>query len=95
MTCKNNIDAVVVGAGPAGATAAYLLAINGFKVAVIEKEQFPRFKLCAGLLTRKTIRLLKILFNVELTDLVTAGIVQYQSRRYGIGDSFGNYLQKK
>ena len=95
MTSKKDFDVLVIGAGPAGATAAYLLAIYGFKVAVIEKEQFPRFKLCAGLLTRKTIQLLKNLFNVELTDLVTAGIIENQSRRYGIGDSFGNYLQNK
>ena len=95
MTSKKDFDVLVIGAGPASATAAYLLAIYGFKVAVIEKEQFPRFKLCAGLLTRKTIQLLKNLFNVELTDLVTAGIIQNQSRRYGIGDSFGNYLQNK
>jgi len=41
-------DAIVVGAGPAGATTARLLAQKGFKVLLIEKENLPRPKLCAG-----------------------------------------------
>ncbi len=41
-------DAVVVGAGPAGATVARLLAERGFKVLLLEKALPPRDKLCAG-----------------------------------------------
>jgi len=32
MTPENRFDAIVIGAGPAGSTAAYLLAKKGFKV---------------------------------------------------------------
>lgn len=39
-------DVAVIGAGPAGALAAALLARRGLDVAVIEREQFPRF--CVG-----------------------------------------------
>ena len=36
-------DVIVVGAGPAGATAAAILAKKGRKVLVVEKEKFPRY----------------------------------------------------
>jgi geranylgeranyl reductase family protein len=41
-------DAVVVGAGPAGAIAAYELAKRSLRVALIEKQKLPRYKTCAG-----------------------------------------------
>ena len=36
-------DAAIIGGGPAGSTAATLLAQNGRKVVLIEKEKFPRY----------------------------------------------------
>jgi geranylgeranyl reductase family protein len=39
-------DVVVVGAGPAGSSAAYFLAANGIKVTLIDKSEFPREKTC-------------------------------------------------
>jgi len=39
-------DVVVCGAGPAGATCAYYLGLQGKKVALLEKKTFPRDKLC-------------------------------------------------
>lgn len=41
-------DCIIVGAGPAGGTAAYHLAKKGRSVLVIEKESFPRVKACGG-----------------------------------------------
>ena len=41
-------DVAVVGAGPAGATAALLLARGGKRVALIERETLPRYKTCGG-----------------------------------------------
>lgn len=41
-------DVIVVGAGPAGATAAYYLAKAGLKVLLLEKNKLPRFKPCGG-----------------------------------------------
>lgn len=39
-------DALVIGAGPAGSTAALRLARRGWKVALVEKAAFPRRKVC-------------------------------------------------
>lgn len=44
-------DVIVVGGGPAGATAAALIAANGGRVIVLEKSHFPREKLCGEFLS--------------------------------------------
>lgn len=41
-------DAIVVGGGPAGSTAARFLVRGGAKVALLDRAAFPRVKLCAG-----------------------------------------------
>jgi flavin-dependent dehydrogenase len=40
---SQNYDVIVIGAGPAGASAAALLAEKGRRVLVLEKEKFPRY----------------------------------------------------
>jgi geranylgeranyl reductase family protein len=49
-------DVVVVGAGPAGAAAAYWLARAGYDVAIVEKAVFPRAKTCGDGLTPRAVR---------------------------------------
>src|SRR3990172_3754 len=41
-------DAIVIGAGPAGNTAARLLACGGASVLLMEKHRLPRDKACGG-----------------------------------------------
>ncbi|MCK0536386.1 geranylgeranyl reductase family protein [Alcanivorax quisquiliarum] len=52
-------DAVVIGAGPAGVSAALDLMRGGARIAVIDRQAFPRQKACAGGLSDGTLRLLK------------------------------------
>ncbi len=54
-----NYDLAVVGAGVAGSVAAYHAAKKGLKVVLLEKERLPRHKLCGGVITEKTVNLLK------------------------------------
>jgi len=54
-------DAVILGAGPAGATAALLLARAGWHVAIVEKSRFPRRKVCGEFLSATTLPLLHAL----------------------------------
>ncbi len=49
-------DVIVVGAGPAGASAAYHLANAGVDVLLLEKAAFPRDKICGDGLTPRAVR---------------------------------------
>lgn len=49
-------DVIVVGGGPAGSAAAARLKSAGADVIVLDKEHFPRPKLCAGWITPEVVR---------------------------------------
>src|SRR5262245_30850731 len=49
-------DVLIVGAGPAGATAALALARGGARVRVLDKAAFPRNKPCGGGLSARIVR---------------------------------------
>lgn len=54
-------DVAVVGGGPAGSSTAALLASAGRRVALFERDRFPRDKLCGEFLSGETQRLLETL----------------------------------
>lgn len=46
-----HFDILIVGGGPAGSTLAWALRNTGLKIAVLDKQTFPRDKVCAGWVT--------------------------------------------
>jgi len=52
-------DVLVVGGGPAGASAAYWLASSGVDVLVVEKKHYPRAKTCGDGLTPRSVHQLE------------------------------------
>jgi flavin-dependent dehydrogenase len=50
VSTNNLYDAIVIGGGPAGSTAAAVLASKGRRVVLLEKEKFPRYHIGESLL---------------------------------------------
>ncbi|WP_116367613.1 NAD(P)/FAD-dependent oxidoreductase [Parahaliea mediterranea] len=50
MPAEYNTDVIIIGAGPSGAVAGALLARQGHRVCILEREQFPRFSIGESLL---------------------------------------------
>jgi len=63
-------DVAIVGAGPAGSTAAYHLATGGASVLVLDKATFPRDKPCGGGVTGRAARLLPFSIEPVVEDVV-------------------------
>jgi geranylgeranyl reductase family protein len=90
-------DVVIVGAGPAGATAAHVLARKGVNVLLLDKAEFPRDKLCAGLLTWKSMDALERAYGETAEALLAAGVInaavsgyriRFRERTLACGDIF-------
>jgi geranylgeranyl reductase family protein len=59
-----NYDLIIIGSGPAGSAAAVTAAQAGISVALLDKSQFPREKLCGGGVTGRSAQYLKDIFDI-------------------------------
>ncbi len=67
-TRRSCFDAVVIGAGLAGSTAAILLARAGWSVALVERQPFPRRKVCGECIAASNLPLLQTLGVGDAVD---------------------------
>jgi flavin-dependent dehydrogenase len=67
-------EVIIIGAGPAGSTCGWKLQQQGVECLILDKQKFPRTKLCAGWITPQVIKDLKLKVN------------QYSIRRYEFDD---------
>lgn len=58
---RSEFDAVIAGAGPAGCAAAILLARAGWSVALVERQPYPRRKVCGECIAASNLPLLDAL----------------------------------
>jgi len=77
-------DLIVAGCGPAGAAAATVAAKGGARVLMLDRAVFPRDKLCAGLLTWKTMQTLGRVFGETAESLQALGVINHKSSYYRI-----------
>lgn len=66
-------DVIVIGAGPAGSTAAAVLSRHGLRVLLVDREQFPRDKACGDLIPMRC-----------FIDLRQIGLVSFDFERFPI-----------
>lgn len=78
---KTDFDAIVVGAGPAGSTAARRLALAGRSVLLLDRARFPRFKACGGGLTGNVTRHVDFDLAPVIENHVTASLFVYRADR--------------
>jgi geranylgeranyl reductase family protein len=67
-------DVIIIGAGPAGAVCARMLARQGMRVLLLDKARFPRSKPCGGGFSQKA----KDLFDFDLSPVIETSITQVE-----------------
>ncbi len=72
-------DVIVIGTGPAGASAARQLAKQNLNVLILEKFKLPRYKPCGGGLTAKVMPMLDFDITPALEDQARAVVFSYDS----------------
>lgn len=73
-------DVAIIGAGPAGSTAAWRLADKGIEVLVLDKHTFPRTKPCGGALSNKVRRFLPFSLDSLEGDDIYGAEFSYKGR---------------
>jgi flavin-dependent dehydrogenase len=86
----DSTDVIVIGGGPAGSSAATLIAQKGYKVSLVEREHFPRFHIGESLIphTYFVIERLGLLERMKKSHFVKKHSVQFVSQNGRISEPF-------
>ncbi len=74
-------DVLIVGAGIAGASAAYFLGRGGLDVVVLEQQRLPRYKPCAGALPRSAGQLFAFSLEPVVEREITSARFSFRGQR--------------
>ena len=81
MSDNGQYDALLIGAGPSGSSAAALLAEHGHNVLLIEREKFPRYHIGESLLpfTYEPLKRLGLIERMRASAFIKKHSVQFVS----------------
>jgi menaquinone-9 beta-reductase len=68
QTASREYDVIVVGAGPAGCSAAYFSTLQGLNVLLLDKARFPRDKVCGDSISPRSLKILERMGLLENTE---------------------------
>ena len=90
MDSDAEVDVVVVGGGPAGATVSALIAEKGYRVELFEREHFPRFHIGESLIpeTYWVLQRLGMLEKMKQSHFVKKLSVQFVNSKGRISEPF-------
>jgi flavin-dependent dehydrogenase len=89
-TNDSNPDVVVIGGGPAGSTVSTLIAQQGYRVQLFEREHFPRFHIGESLIpeTYWVLRRLNMLDKLKKSAFVKKYSVQFINQHGKLSEPF-------
>lgn len=81
-----DLDLIIIGAGPAGCSAAYHAAAGGLRVLLVDRKDFPRDKVCGDVVGVRAIKFLSQMGFKEC-DLLEAGAQRILAERFFRGEN--------
>lgn len=90
MATTRSVDVVVIGGGPAGSTASTLIAQGGHKVALFERDRFPRFHIGESLIpeTYWVLKRLNMLPKMQRSHFIKKYSVQFMNAKGRLSEPF-------
>jgi flavin-dependent dehydrogenase len=90
MVASRSVDVVVIGGGPAGSTASTLIAQAGHKVALFERDRFPRFHIGESLIpeTYWVLKRLNMLPKMQASHFIKKYSVQFVTDKGKLSEPF-------
>ncbi len=76
-TQPRSVDVAIIGAGPAGSTLAALLRLRRFSVALIDRDAFPRDKLCGEFLSYDALPIVEALGLTPALDSAGSPFIRH------------------